>query len=233
MKRTTQDVCGPLRLQFDGLNRDLVERVERMLGEAVAKPDRHGRWLNTLAMLEHIGCRKIVTSPCSEPNSAVTLKHILEEARHAFFLKHQAEKLSGGAPAHDDGALAAPAAARMYFQRLDATVSRSTPGPAVSGNPYLCVSVIVEFRATWMYALYESVLKRAGSALSMRSLIGEETVHLDDLLRRLLVSDGFDTSSFGRLFISERKFFVRFLEALELHGSTPAPGEAAVTAMAS
>ena len=47
------------------------------------------------------------------------------------------------------------------------------------------VSMVVEFRAVWGYRLYQEALVRAGSIVSLKSLLAEESGHLTDMAERL------------------------------------------------
>ena len=52
--------------------------------------------------------------------------------------------------------------------------------------PYLYVSLIIELRAIWTYRLYQQVLEaRPRAALSLKSVLAEETLHLQHMLGRL------------------------------------------------
>ena len=148
--------------------------VRRFLAELLADRARHGRWLNTLSLMEHIGSRKIMLSQ-GESSDEQVLKHLSEETRHAHFFRRAAEKEAGRPVSYADAELAAPASARLYFGRLDAGLSRVT-GPGALA--YLYVTQAIEVRAGWLYALYERVLREAGHPLSLRSVIVEEDLHL-------------------------------------------------------
>lgn len=148
--------------------------VRRFLCELLGDRARHGRWLNTLSLMEHIGSRKIMLSQ-GESSDEQVLKHLSEETRHAHFFRRAAEKEAGRPVRYVDADLAAPASARLYFGRLDAGLSR-VAGPGALA--YLYVTQAIEVRAGWLYALYESVLREAGHPLSLRSVIAEEDLHL-------------------------------------------------------
>src|SRR5690606_16662201 len=123
--------------------------TQSLLARIVPDAPRHARLLNTLSLLEHLGSRKIVATQSSAGIDEPTLRHVAEEAHHAYFMKRQAQKAGGRALEYVDTDLLAPAAARMYFQRLEAGMKRalgSTPRPRAT---YLYMSMIVEFRALW------------------------------------------------------------------------------------
>ena len=81
--------------------------------------------------------------------------------------------------------LLAPAAARMYFQRLESAMVRTLARQRSTRAVYLYMSMIVEFRALWFYGLYQQTLQRARHALSLKRVIGEEQNHFGDIANRL------------------------------------------------
>lgn len=165
---------------------DLVGPVSRRLAWWVDRPNEHARFLNTLALMEHIGSRKIMVSQTRGPLDQETLKHLAEETRHAYFFKRAAETLARRPLAFDDDDAIRPSSAKMYFGRLDASIAAGL-GPAAGGEiPYLYVSLIIELRAIWTYRLHQQALDacpRAG--LSLKSILAEENLHLQHMLERL------------------------------------------------
>ncbi len=185
------------------LNRQYAAPVRATLTRLAAMPGEHARFLHMLSMLEHIGSRKIMLSQMGHDLPEDTLKHLAEEARHAHFFKRQAERLAGHKlPGYDAVNTTAFVSARMYFGRLDAWIARHVDGVAA----YPWVSLIVELRACWLYALYQEVLVQAGATLSLKSLLAEEDLHLAemyatcgadaDLLRRM---SAFETALFAQV----------------------------------
>lgn len=68
--------------------------LKSFLEAIVQNKSLHTHWLNTLAFMEHIGSRKIIKSQNSTKLDHTVLQHISEEARHAFYFKNLAHKLS-------------------------------------------------------------------------------------------------------------------------------------------
>src|SRR5690606_20853426 len=83
-------------------NATLAPRTEALLARTLPQPERHAALLNTLALLEHMGCSRILRTQAHPALDGPTLRHIAEEAHHAYFLKHQAEKLAGRSLAFAD-----------------------------------------------------------------------------------------------------------------------------------
>ena len=147
--------------RFDADNDALVARTRALLDDIIAAPARHGRLINTLSLLEHMGSHKIMATQHSAAIDQATLKHVAEEAHHAFFMKRQAEKTAERALEYVADDLLAPASARMYFQRLERATVQALGEKRSARAAYLYMSMIVEFRALWFYGLYQQALHRA------------------------------------------------------------------------
>lgn len=202
--------------RFDADNGELVVRTCTLLDSLIAVPARHARMINTLSLLEHMGSHKIMATQHAAGIDQATLKHVAEEAHHAYFMKRQAEKTAERALEYVPDDLLAPAAARMYFQRLESAMVR-TPGVELgSGRAiYLYMSIIVEFRALWFYDLYQSALQRARHTLSLKRVLGEERAHLIDMADRLeAIGDGAGVRAAEFLAV-EKLLFARLLRGLE------------------
>jgi hypothetical protein len=203
------------RARFAADNDELVPQTRSALARIVGEPARHARLLNTLSMLEQLGSRKIaVTQPAADIDQP-TLKHVAEEAHHAYFLKRQAEKVGTRPMKYVAGDLLAPATARMYFQRLEAAVRRTLKDQRSARAVYLYLSMIIEFRALWFYELYQEMLERAAHPLTVKRVLREEQGHLADIAGRL---DGAGERSDVRtaLFLTaEKRLYRRLLDALQ------------------
>lgn len=164
---------------------DLAVRVRAHLKALCGTPDEHARFLNMLALMEHIGSRKIVGSQSRGPLDCETLKHLAEEARHAFFFKRAAEKIAGRPMDFSTENTVAAGPAKMYFGRLDSGISRALGDDVAVEVPYLYVSMIIELRAIWAYRMYHEVLTEEGATLSLKSVVAEELLHLPEMAERL------------------------------------------------
>jgi hypothetical protein len=201
--------------RFAAQNDELAPRTRALLEAIIAAPQRHARMLNTLSLLEHMGSHKILLTQHSATIDQPTLKHVAEEAHHAFFMKRQAEKTAERALEYVEDDLLGPAAARMYFQRLEGATVRALGEKRSPRAAYLYMSMIVEFRALWFYGLYEQALKRARHALSLKRVLGEEQAHLADMAQRLEAGRELDDARAERILAAERKLYSRLLGALE------------------
>lgn len=170
---------------IEDLSADLVGPFRRRLTALCAAPRQHARFLNMLSLMEHIGSRKIMRSQSGGELGIEVLKHLSEEARHAYFFKRLAERVGGRADDYSERHTLVPTAAAMYVGRLDAGINRSL-GPNKPGEvPYLYVSMIIEHRAIWAYHHYHAVLIEQGTGLSLKSVIAEEELHLPQMVERL------------------------------------------------
>jgi hypothetical protein len=201
--------------RFAADNDELVPRTRSVLEAIIGEPERHARLLNTLSLLEHMGSHKIMATQHAPGMDQATLKHVAEEAQHAYFMKRQAEKTAERPLDYTAGGLLAPSSARMYFQRLEGATVRAL-GPKRSARaPYLYMSLIVEFRALWFYGLYSQALQRARHALSLKRVLGEEQAHLADMAERLEAGNDLDDARAAPMLAAERKLYSRLLGALE------------------
>jgi hypothetical protein len=200
---------------FAAYNDDLVLQTRSLLTRVIADAPRHARLANTLSMLEHIGSHKIMTTQHGADIDQPTLKHVHEEAGHAYFMKRQAEKTMQRPLEYVDDDLLAPASARMYFQRLEAAMLRTLAQRRSPRAVYLYMSMIVEFRALWFYGLYQQTLQRAGHTLSLKRVLGEEQNHLGDVAHRLEMASELSDARTQQLVNYEKALFGRLLAAMQ------------------
>jgi hypothetical protein len=202
-------------LQFEAASEPLKLPTRLLLAGIVASEKQHPRFINTLSMLEHMGSHKIMATQHTAGIDQATLRHVAEEAHHAYFMKRQAEKAAGRPLEYVPAELLAPAAARMYFQRLEAVVVRLLDSRRSLRAAYLYMSMIVEFRALWFYRLYQQTLKRAGHALSLKRVIGEEENHLADMAHRLEATGELSAARVDAFVAEEQRLFGRLLSAMQ------------------
>ncbi len=138
------------------------EKLKSFLEKIVQNTKWHTRWLNTLAFMEHIGCRKIVKSQNSTHLSLTLLQHISEEARHAFYFKNLAHKLSPtDCPSFEEQYLIKGKESEDYFQAIDHKAEEDLiHSPSKNILNYLYTTWMIEERAVLIYKLYNEVLTR-------------------------------------------------------------------------
>ncbi|TWB42655.1 hypothetical protein [Nitrospirillum pindoramense] len=212
-----------VRGMFETDNAPLVPRVRAFLSNVLRTPLSHARFMNELSLMEHMGSNKIMATQHGPGMDLPTLKHLAEEARHAFFFKRQAEAVARRPLDYVQADLLSPAAGRLYFQKLDIGVEQALAGePPRSKVLYLHVSLIVEFRAVWFYHLYETALRQTGSRISLKSLLAEEQGHLGDMADRLKALGAWDPVRLGRMCALETALFGTLLGRLERAVTPPA-----------
>jgi hypothetical protein len=207
-------LMGALR-RFAADNDDLVLQTRALLGRVVPDAGRHARLINTLSMLEHLGSHKIMATQHAAGIDQPTLKHVAEEAHHAYFMKRQAEKTADRPMEYVAQDLLAPAAARAYFQRLESALKRSLAPHCSARAVYLYMSMIVEFRALWFYGLYQQTLQRLGHPLSLKRVLGEEQAHLGDMAVRLESGGELSDERTAEFLAHESRLYRRLLDALQ------------------
>lgn len=191
-------------------NRAMEAPVRQYLDRVIADRPAHARFMNMLSMLEHMGSRKIMVSQMSRQStlSEDTLKHLAEEARHAYFFKRQAERAAGKAlDGWVDDNTTARIPALMYFGRLDAGISKEVDADTAYG----WVSLVIELRACWLYRIYQEALEASDYKLSLKSLIAEEDGHLEEMFEMC----GEDTQMLRALSRYETGLFMKFWPQIE------------------
>lgn len=183
-------------------NARLEAPVRDFLQSLVGERDAHAKFMNMLSMLEHMGSRKIMVSQMNKCLTEDILKHLAEEARHAYFFKRQAERLAKKSlDGYTDQNTMSRVPALMYFGRMDAGIAQR-----VEGDAYPWVSLIIELRACWLYAIYQSVLEKSDLHISLKSLLAEEDMHLAEMFAlsgsdeaKLRELSGYETELFEKL----------------------------------
>jgi hypothetical protein len=200
--------------EFETDNQELREQSQALLDKVLPETALHARFLNTLSLLEHMGSHKIMSTQHSRHIDEFTLRHVAEEAHHAFFMKHQAEKVGSCAFDYADERLLAPATARMYFQRLEAGLVRRLAALPSRRSVYLYMSMIVEFRALWFYNLYQQCLRRHDIDVSLKRILGEEQNHLEEMAGRLQEDGNLDDATVRDALHLERSLYRRMVAAM-------------------
>jgi len=202
--------------RFEKINDPLVLPTRARLGKIIANTATHARFLNTLALLEHIGSYRIMVSQHGEQLAQPTLRHLAEEAQHAFFMKRQAEKTAGHPLEFRADELLAGATARSYFRRLEALIHGRLRRQGSAEATYLYMSMIIEFRALWFYRHYQQSLKAAGNSISLKRILGEEANHLADMAERLEVAGELSDARVDAFIGFEQRLYGRLLAALKI-----------------
>lgn len=201
--------------RFEAGNRDVVLKTRSLLQSVIPDDAVHGRLINTLSMLEHIGSYKIMATQHGPIIDQPTLKHVAEESQHAYLMKRQAERTAGRPLEYLSEDLLAPAAARMYFQRLESALVGTLRRQRSARAAYLYMSMIVEFRALWFYRSYQQTLKKAGHTMSLKRVLGEEQAHLTDMANRLEAAAELSDTRADAFLRCEKTLYERLLAAMQ------------------
>jgi hypothetical protein len=207
--------------EFDRANAHLVADTKAMLAGFIADRRVHARFMNTLSLLEHMGSHKIMATQHGPGIDLPTLKHLAEETRHAFFFKRHASREAGRALNYNAADMIAPLAARRYFQRLEAEMVRAFAANIHPRAVYLTMSMVIEFRAVWGYRLYQTALTNAGSPISLKSLLAEESGHLTDMAERLESLGELDLNRLWKFCTIETALYGRLLAAFSASDARP------------
>lgn len=174
-------------MKQEDLLKGAVERI-------VADDSLHAKWLNSLSMMENTGARKISKYEHPVHTGIVVLKHAAEEARHAYYLKKQIEKLGKNAcPDYSYPYLLAPVESHHYLNMLDVEACRylknklKLEGRALKHGAYLLVTYAIEVRADMLYGIYQEALTKVKSRVNVKSIIAEEEGHLEEMQKMLVV----------------------------------------------
>ena len=169
------------------------EQLLQILDFIVPQDELHGKWLNSLSMMENTGARKISKYEHPVHTDIIVLKHAAEEARHAYYLKKQITKLPKvSCPDYSYPYLLAPVESHHYLNMLDIEACRylknklRLEGRALKHGAYLLVTYAIEVRADMLYGIYQDALTRYNSKVNVKSIILEEEGHLTEMQRMLV-----------------------------------------------
>ena len=168
------------------------EQLQQILEYIVPSDELHGKWLNSLSMMENTGARKISKYEHPVLSDIIVLKHAAEEARHAYYLKKQIGKLQGiECPDYSYPYLLAPVESHHYLNMLDVEACRylkaklGLTGRELKHGAYLLVTYAIEVRADMLYGVYQEALTKHKSKVNVKSIIMEEEGHLAEMQRML------------------------------------------------
>jgi hypothetical protein len=171
----------------------MSELLKTVVEKIVTVDDIHAKWLNSLSMMENTGARKISKYEHPLLTNIIVLKHAAEEARHAYYLKKQIDKLAKNAcPDYSYPYLLAPIESYHYLNMLDVEACRylknklGLEGRALKQGAYLLVTYAIEVRADMLYGIYQDALTRHRSKVNVKSIIAEEEGHLEEMQRMLV-----------------------------------------------
>lgn len=140
------------------------------LEKTASDPALETEWVDLLAQLEYVGCRKILKGVDFERVNLSVLQHVMEEASHAYLMKRAAGPEVANRP-WTEGKFAQ--AGWKYFQTLDTLVSAELP----EAHCYPVVSWIVERRVMEVYPAYLKVTRNEAVREALTTIIEQERRH--------------------------------------------------------
>jgi hypothetical protein len=165
-----------------------AEQFKELLPKIILSDELHAKWLNTLSFLENCGARKIAA--CEHPIlvKEEMLKHAAEEFRHAHHLKRQIGKISTQhLEDYSLNSILGGITSLHYLTALDLKTSRYLSQSirlskrSVKEAAYLLVTYAIELRAEELYPIYDSILRKNGSKVAVKSILLEEKEHLNEM----------------------------------------------------
>ena len=200
-----------------------TRRLATLLGDLVATPALHARFVNTLSRMEYIGVRKMLKSRRADRMDLEGLQHILDEGVHALRLKKAALALAAAAgvdvTTFSEAHTLAGEAGEAYFQALDrraeALVADLADDVRVEAN-YLLTSAAIEVRAQVFYPLYDRCLAEGRAGFSVAAITKDEDRHLGEMKDGLARAVGDWRPRMEAVLAAESTHFGQFLGAMEL-----------------
>jgi hypothetical protein len=161
--------------------------LETLLTTIVKTPEIHSKWLNTLSYLENCGARKIAS--CEHPTlvKEEMLKHASEEFRHAHYLKRQIGRVGNETiKTYSLENILGGITTLNYLKALDLNTSRYLQSQGLTKHSmkeaaYLLVTYAIEIRAGELYPIYDEILRKSGSRVTVKSILLEEKEHLREM----------------------------------------------------
>jgi hypothetical protein len=161
-----------------------------LLWQIVTNKSLHARFLNTLSLMEFCGAQRISTAIPYLTADSFLLEHVAEEYRHAYFLRRLANKfLNAQINSFDKKTVFCISKSKNYIRHIDFKIYRLLRDEH-SLNPsrhlcYLLSTYVIEHRALPFYNYYQSVLDRCGMPINVKSIISEESKHLEKMSREI------------------------------------------------
>ncbi len=199
-----------------------MTELKTIIEKIISSPELHAKWVNTLSYMENVGARKISRFEHRTETNLMILKHAAEEARHAFFLKKQIQKIDGNlCPSFSAEYILAPHQSLEYLNLLDIRISRflkekyHLSGYELKFGAYLLTTYAIEIRANDIYPVYQDALTSINSEINVKSIIQEEIGHLEEMEKD--ITGFFQEPSFVKSFSIqvETELFQSWIRSLE------------------
>lgn len=198
---------------FERDNEPLRDEAHGLMARVIADRSLHARFINTLAMLEHLG------------------SHSDKAARHGFFRRHAEAEAARPMEDHADD-LIAPHEGRRYFRGLEAAIAKALPHVEAKAAHDLAMAMVVHFRCGWTHRHYHRALGQAGHAMPLHELPGDDHRHLARLAEGLHAVAALEESHIRQLCEIEQRLYRKLLGAfVNTVATMPSSVETGLTAL--
>ncbi len=150
----------------------LNHSLENLFPYFKASPKIELEWVDVLSQLEYVGCRKIIKSVGFDAMNGQVLKHLTEEAMHAYLLKSAAE--ASGLPVRPWTEGLFCNLGFEYIRDLDAGISELQKN---EGDCYPAVSWTLETRVLSLYPAYDEVCQFSKVKKAIGVILAQEKAH--------------------------------------------------------
>lgn len=193
---------------------------QKVLQELILFPEIHGKFLNTLSLLEYIGARKIMKSQREDKITPTILAHMTEEIRHAQILKKLALRVAGqGVSSYSEASLLCGQQGRAYIQAIDQAACAQV-GEDQSWTNYLLTTLVIEERAQELYPFYDELLCQLDLGGPLRGIVREEIGHLEQVQEYLQRDGKVTQQNIDAVRSIERDFYNDFFAQVEMRLNT-------------
>lgn len=159
-------------------------------------------WVDLLSQLEYVGCRKILKNVEFSNVDVSVLKHLAEEASHAYLLKSAAEQSGLTKRPWSEGLFSK--IGYEYFQTLDTEVAEMQHREE---DRYPAVSWAIETRVLTLYPNYVEVCAFPKVKRILGQIMAQEELHAVQF-----GSFTFNDTEKGEILRLEERLWNRFLE---------------------
>lgn len=199
-------------------NMKTINNIDELLALIVTNKDHNAKFLNTLSLMELCGAKKLADNSKYFGFDNFFLEHIAEEFRHAFFLRHLAQKISKVLiNNYDDTQLFCAKESRSYIHSIDRAVCVALRlyknDIKIYRLAYFLTTLVIERRAMSFYKLYQQVLDDYKVGISVRSIISEEEDHLSYMENEIKILS-LPNKIIDKAIFAEEKFFTIWFNAL-------------------
>ena len=158
-------------------------------------------WVDLMSQLEFVGCRKIIKNISFSEITVQSLKHLSEEANHAFLLKTAAEQSGLNKRTWAEGLFSF--SGWEYFHELDKEISEMQP----EKRRYPAVSWVIETRVLTFYPWYMERCAFPKVKRVLGQILAQEQRHAE-----FFGTVPFSDTEKGEMLRAEQQLWQKFIE---------------------